>query len=224
MSATTRRAALTGLAGASVLALPALGAGSPSTASPDHPDAAIFALIEGLREADKLSGAASDAAEELLWSHVGGAKPPTWTDADASVLPSVTPGDQLHHDELQGMRACLAHPRLWDTPLFLPQAFAERAREIVAAHDHFHARLKAAQKHPDVVAAEDEKRARRNEWRELAERLSETPAKTVDGMIAKLAMVAIDMVYEEDCLSGDYDGIAASAALDAVRLRAATKA
>ncbi len=134
------------------------------------------------------------------------------------------PGDQLYPNELDRLRACLALPTLFDEPGFPPQAFAERAREIVAAHDHFHDRLKAAQEHPDVVAAEAEKDARGDVWRELAERLSETRAKTVDGMIAKLAMVAIDMVYEVDSLGGDYDGIAASAALDAVRLRAAAKA
>jgi hypothetical protein len=129
MTNTTRRAALTALAGVPALAIPALGAGSPSTASPDHPDAEVFV------------------------------------------------------------------------------------------------RLKAGHQHPDVVAAEARRNALRSQWGELAERLAETPEKTVDAMIAKLAMVAIDMVYdEEDCLSGDYDGIAASAALDAVRLRATAKA
>jgi hypothetical protein len=37
-------------------------------------------------------------------------------------------------------------------------------------------------------------------------------------MIAKLVMVATDMCHLEEGLSADYDGIAESAALDAVRL------
>ena len=222
---TTRRAALTALAAVPALAIPALAVGAASTSSPDHPDAEIFALIKRCGEVDKLSCAASQAADELLWVHVGGAHPPTWTDADARVLPEVTPGDGLNPNEIDRLRACLALPALFDEWGFSPQAFAERAREIVAAHDDFRDRLEAANEHPDVVAAEDERDALRNQWRELAERLAKTPATTVEGMIAKLAMVAIDMVYaEEDCLSGDYDSIAASAALDAVRLRAAAKA
>jgi hypothetical protein len=222
MTATTRRAAMTALASVPALAIPALAAGSPLTASPNHPDAEIFALIKRCREVDKLHCAASEAADKMLWTHVGGAHPPKWTDADASVLPDVTPGDWLHPNEIGRLRACLALPTLFGELNLPPQAFAERAREIVATHDDYVDRLKAAHEHPDVVAATDEKNARGNEWFELAGRLAETPAKTVDGMVAKLAMVAIDMVYEEDSLSGGYEGIAASAALDAVRLRAAT--
>lgn len=209
MTAPTRRAALTALAGVPALAIPAVAAGSLSTASPAHPDAEIFALIERLRKADKLLDAAFESANEMLWTHVGRADRPRWTDADASVLPDVKPGEMLYPNEIARLRY---------SP---PEAFAERAREIVAAHDDFFGRLKEAKEHPDVVALEDEKDARRDEWGELAEHLVETRAKTVDGMIAKLAMVATDMAYDEDGLSADYDGIAQSAALDAVRLRAA---
>jgi hypothetical protein len=38
-------------------------------------------------------------------------------------------------------------------------------------------------------------------------------------MIAKLAMIATDMDYDEDGIGGGYEGIAESAALNAVRLR-----
>ncbi len=73
MTGTTRRAALTALAGVPALAIPALATGSPSTCSPDHPDTEIFALIKRCGEADKLLCAASQAADALLWTHVGGA-------------------------------------------------------------------------------------------------------------------------------------------------------
>jgi hypothetical protein len=221
MTATTRRAALTALAGVPALAIPALAAGSPSTASPDHPDAEIFALIKRCREVDKLSEAASDAYEKVFWGQVRPAHPPKWTDADASVWPIVTPGELLHARELDTLRACLAVPALWGTLDLPPQTFAERASEIMAAHYDWIATLKSAEDCPAVVAAQAEKAVHRDEWGELAERLAETPAKTVDGMIAKLAMVAIDLAYEEDSVSADYDGIAVSAALDAVRLKKA---
>jgi hypothetical protein len=74
-------------------------------------------------------------------------------------------------------------------------------------------RLEEARNQPDVVAAKAETEARVDEWRELTERLAETPATTVDGMIAKLAMIATDMDYDEDGIGGGYEGIAESAAL-----------
>jgi hypothetical protein len=216
----TRRAALTALASVPALAIPVVAAGVPSTASPDHPDAEIFTIIKRCREVDKLSEAASDAYEKIFWAQVGPAHPPKWTAADASVWPIVTPGQQLHARELDSLRACLAVPALWGTMDLPPQTFAERASEIMEAYYDWIATLKAADDCPAVVAAQAEKDVHRDEWGDLAERLAETPAKTVDGMIAKLAMVAVDMVYEDNGLSGGYEGIKESAALDAVRLQA----
>jgi hypothetical protein len=53
-------------------------------------------------------------------------------------------------------------------------------------------------------------------WRELAKRVATTPAKTPEGLFAKIAFVAPD--YVDDELNGTYDGILASAALDAQAL------
>jgi hypothetical protein len=53
-------------------------------------------------------------------------------------------------------------------------------------------------------------------WRELAMRLATTPAKTPEGMVAKFALIASG--YADDDLDGTYDGILASAALDAQAL------
>jgi hypothetical protein len=49
-------------------------------------------------------------------------------------------------------------------------------------------------------------------WRKLAMRVATTPAKTMEGMVAKFALIASG--YAEDDLDGTYDGILASAALD----------
>jgi hypothetical protein len=53
-------------------------------------------------------------------------------------------------------------------------------------------------------------------WRELATRVATTPAKTPEGLVAKLAMIASP--YADDGVEGTYDGILASAALDAQAL------
>ena len=53
-------------------------------------------------------------------------------------------------------------------------------------------------------------------WSELAMRVATTPAKTMEGLIAKIALIASG--YAEDDLDGTYDGILASAALDAQAL------
>jgi hypothetical protein len=58
---------------------------------------------------------------------------------------------------------------------------------------------------------------RRPSDRELAQRLAEMRAKKVDGTIAE--RIATAMAYEEEGLDGSYDGIAMSAALDAVWLK-----
>ena len=47
-------------------------------------------------------------------------------------------------------------------------------------------------------------------------RVATTPAKTMEGMLAKIALIASG--YTEDDLDGIYDGILASAALDAQAL------
>ena len=51
---------------------------------------------------------------------------------------------------------------------------------------------------------------------ELAMRVATTPAKTLEGLLAKFALIASG--YAEDDLDGTYDGILASAALDAQAL------
>jgi hypothetical protein len=60
----TRRAALGALASVPVLALPAIAAASPSTASPSHPDAELFAFQAEIEAADHQFNLA-DAAHAL---------------------------------------------------------------------------------------------------------------------------------------------------------------
>jgi hypothetical protein len=87
----------------------------------------------------------------------------------------------------------------------------------VAGRDETPSRL-----HPDLLEANARQGALLERWRELAMRLATTPAKTPEGLIAKLALVAPG--YADDEPEGTYDGILASAVLDAqalVNVRAA---
>ena len=102
------------------------------------------------------------------------------------------------------------------SPLIPLRAFAERAREIVRAKDEFEASWQAAGEHPDVLEAAARREALSERWSELAMRVATTPAKTMEGLIAKIALIASG--YAEDDLDGTYDGILASAALDAQAL------
>jgi hypothetical protein len=87
----------------------------------------------------------------------------------------------------------------------------------VAGRDETPSRL-----HPDLLEANARQGALLERWRERAMRLATTPAKTPEGLIAKLALVAPG--YADDEPEGTYDGILASAVLDAqalVNVRAA---
>jgi hypothetical protein len=79
----------------------------------------------------------------------------------------------------------------------------------------------AAKEHPDVIEAEDRYETLQGQWEELAERVAITPAKTLEGILAKL--VLISSAYSEDDLDGSYDGILASAARDTQALAPARK-
>jgi hypothetical protein len=83
---------------------------------------------------------------------------------------------------------------------------------IVRAKDEFEASWQAAGEHPDVLEAAARREALSERWSELAMRVATTPAKTMEGMVAKFALIASG--YAEDDLDGTYDGILASAALD----------
>jgi hypothetical protein len=101
-------------------------------------------------------------------------------------------------------------------PIVPTLAFAERAREIVQTKDEFEASWQAAGEHPDVLEAAARREALSERWSELAMRVTTTPAKTPEGLLAKFALIASG--YAEDELDGTYDGILASAALDAQSL------
>jgi hypothetical protein len=101
-------------------------------------------------------------------------------------------------------------------PVYPTLDFIERAREIVKTKDKYDAACQAADEHPDVLDAKDRFESLNGQWEELAMRVAKTPAKTPEGLIAKLLMIACG--YTEDDLDGSDDGILASVVLDAQAL------
>jgi hypothetical protein len=97
--------------------------------------------------------------------------------------------------------------RAADAELF---ALIERAKAASALTDKAN---DAAEEHPDVLQAQALLETRLERSRELALRIATTPAKTKEGLIAKLAMVW--PAYADDELDGTYDGVVASAVRDA---------
>jgi hypothetical protein len=134
----------------------------------------------------------------------------------------VRPGECISNDDVASLRSWLKLdddvwlklPGLADHPssLFPPRAFVERAREIVRIKDEYEASWQAVREHPDVLEAKARDEALQERWRELAKRVATTPAKTMEGLLAKFALIAPG--YAEDELDGTYDGILASAARD----------
>ena len=148
-----------------------------------------------------------------------------WAETDDPFWYGVKPGERIQARDIDFLRDWLKLPERPDSPrppdiswspLIPLRAFAERAREIVRAKDEFEASWQAAGEHSDVLEAAARREALSERWSELAMRVATTPAKTMEGLIAKIALIASG--YAEDDLDGTYDGILASAALDAQAL------
>ena len=197
----SRRDALgAGITVSVMTSLPAIGAAA-ATIGPDHPDAALFALVERCREADTLSDAALEAALQA-WAQVRPEFPTAllWTEGDARSWFRGTPRSRLSSNDVETLRGWLKFPRHPDQvrdpelakfpPLIPLQAFADRAAEIVRIWDEHEAAERAAKEHPSVLAAQAQQDETYRRWCELATRLATMPAKTSEGLIAKLALIA----------------------------------
>jgi len=222
---TSSRRAILGavLAAGGAAALPAVAGTLHS-----HPDAELFALIERARTADSLADEASSAADDVLFK-IAPSFPQAliWAETDDPFWYGVKSGERIPVRDIDFLRDWLKRPERPDmprppdmppdlSPLIPLRAFAERAREIVRTKDEFEASWQAAGEHPDVLEAAARREALSERWSELAMRVATTPAKTMEGLIAKFALIASG--YSEDDIDGTYDGILASAALDAQAL------
>jgi hypothetical protein len=224
---TNRRAVLgavlaVGAVGAT-LALPAVAA--TSDAPSHHPDAELFALIERARTADALVDEATMATANV-WDKTAPSLPQAliWTEADASHWCGVIPGQKIPAMDIDFLRDWLNLATKPDPvargvrlPAVVPTlVFVERAREIIRTNDENESARRAAKEHPDVLGAQARADVLTERWGELATRIATTPAKTPEGLLAKFTLIASG--YAEDELDGTYDGILASAAVDAQSL------
>lgn len=220
--ATNRRAVLGAvLAVGAASALTAIAAAS--VVASHHPDAELFALIEIAKTADALSDEASAAADDI-WDRTEPSFPQelSWAEADAPHWHGVQPGQQISARDIDFLRYWLKQSERWSQPdlapldIFPSQIFAARAREIVQLKDEFDAAARAAEEHPDVLGGRARQETLAQRWRELAVRVATTPAKTMEGVVAKLAMVVPGYPkYEPD---GTFDGVLSSAMRDALAL------
>ena len=221
---TNRRAVLGAVlaAGAAVAtALPA--AAAASVARSHHPDADLFALIDRAGTVDTLLNKACKAADDILRKHrPSWPQALIWTEADVPCWHRATPGERISDHEIDFQRRWLTlvtppNPIIVEEWTMFPTfAFIDRAREIVRTKDEYKAAWQAAKEHPDALEAEARSEALIDRWSEFAMRIATTPAKTPEGLVAKLALVAPVLADEEP--EGTYDGILASAALDAQAL------
>jgi hypothetical protein len=219
----TNRRALLGavfVAGAAA-SLPAVAAAS--IASSRHPDSDLLALIKRAKIAESIADDACEDADDILQKTLPSfPEALIWNEGDGPHWCGIRRGDNISNEDIDWLRSWLAMPRKPDltgkgVPLIFPApAFVERALEIVKTKDEYDAAYQAAEKHPDVIDAEDRSEALKGQWEELAERVAKTPAKTPEGLIAKILMVAAG--YSEDDLDGSDDGILASVVLDAEAL------
>jgi hypothetical protein len=65
-----------------------------------------------------------------------------------------------------------------------------RYTQTLRTDPKFEASWQAAGEHPDVLEAAASREALSERWSELAMRVATTPAKTMEGLIAKIALIA----------------------------------
>ena len=221
---TNRRAVLGAVlaaGAAAVTALPATASRAIAASEP-HEDAALFALIAEAKAIDALqkeiSVAEEAAYDRMIW--------PEWPSAlnprpDDHSLVRPPPREKFGGSDFRNLRGLVESTEELDpasTLLLRPMVMEikTRGREIVDAWDTFQAdwdRAKEAAGFPAINHRWAEVNERRHRvWSQIAQ----TPARTVDGMRAKLAFVARDVEFDERSLfsEGTEEEILFSVALD----------
>jgi hypothetical protein len=189
-------------------------------ASESHEDAALFALLTEARAIDVLQNEVNDA-ETAAWDRI------IWPDRPIGLNPR--PDDNLLYfrprrgefDEPDIRNLCglvESVEKLGQGTILKPAFVREmktRGREIVDAWDSYQAdrdRAKEAVGVPEL----NRRKKELNEWRRrLWSQIAETPARTVDGMLAKIAFASsFNILEREDLVKGTVDDLLLSAAMD----------
>jgi len=220
--ATTRRAALgaiiaAGAAGATAV-LPA-AASSAIAASEPYEDAALFALLTEARAIDVLQNEVNDAEyaayDRIIWPDRPSALNPR-PDDHSLVRPHRAEFDEPDIRELRGL---VESAEKLGPDTIINQALLRdlktRGREIVDAWDSYQAdreKAKAAAGLPELNRRGKELNERR---RRLWSRIAQTPARSVEGMLAKIAFASENYFGErEDLVEGTAEDLLLSAAMD----------
>ena len=199
----SRRALLRLFGAAPALAI--LPAGSAlalaSTASPVHPDAALFAMGPAIEAADKEFNAALDALEAADDAY-SDKEPDGPAQPEADFLP-----EELQALDLLGTAAAL---RACKGPSPARAAYDQ----AVAAHEREVERLKAE---CGVTAAHELEDATSEAVNQVRDALAETPAKTLAGLIykARYAAAHYRTEYDADVMVSIVDDLLAMAEEDA---------
>ena len=218
---TTRRAAMgaiiaAGAAGATVV-LPAATSRAIAASVP-YEDAALFALLTEARAIDMLQNEVNDA-ENAAYDRI------IWPDRPSALNPR--PGDhflvrsrraEFDEPDIRESRGLVEGMEKLGQDAKINQALVReiktRGREIVDAWDSYRAECDRAKEAVGLPTVN-------HRWKELNERrrrlwsqIAETPARTVDGMLAKIAFASSFIFEREDLVEGTAEDLLLSAAMD----------
>ena len=220
--ATTRRAALgtiiaAGAAGATVV-LPA-AASRAIAASEPYEDAALFALLTEARATDVLQNEINDAEyaayDRIIWPDRPSALNPR-PDDNSILRPRRAEFDEPDIRELRGLVGGVEKLGP-DTKInrALVTELKTRGREIVDAWDAYQADRDRATEAVGLPELNRRGKEINEQRRRLWSQIAATPARTVDGMHAKIAFASENYFGErEDLVEGTGEDLLFSAAMD----------
>jgi hypothetical protein len=226
MTTTTRRGAL----GALLVSVPALalpgGAMSAATAGglSAHPDADLFALIAAAREAEARFEAATEALAdaEKRTEEVPEPQALIVTEKDVELFweSGLAVGASFDFSHVNSIRREQSPKKTWLAKLAAPRGPREepldektaamfqwmvdrdrRANEIIAADDQWIEERKRAKERSGERAVQERQEQLCGEMSEARERVGSTRARTLAGMLAKLALIAPEFEDEEEWAS-----------------------
>jgi len=216
-----------------------------------HPDAELFRLIDGAREADARLKAAEAACDEAgkRTENVPAPQALIVTEEDTRLW-KLNVGDLFDgsHIDLMGKRQ--THRRSSEHPLNFSSILADapyiatldekdratlqlmaaretREDQLIAARDQWQAARRLAQERSAETAAEERQEQLYNERGDACDRIARKRALTLSGLLAKLAFVAPDFEHfelEEELEGGTSEVILTSIAVDFNSLKPALAA
>jgi hypothetical protein len=138
------------------------------------------------------------------------------TDTDAGYWGYGRSGYQYFDSEVASLRVWAAHR--WGEAIHASSRADDRAREIVAAWDRWHADRTVAKEREGVAEAEARHSEAVDAYHAIGRQIAKLRAKTMADVIAKLLAAAPDVLEEDSESDEAYTAILAGAVLDAAAL------